>query len=56
MHNMRIRKLNSLGVTKVGHSDLIDLCDENFKVLRKNLGLITQKKWVTTNLLPIYFI
>ena len=52
---MRIRKLNSLGVTKVGHSDFIDLCDENFKVLTKNLGLITQKKWVTKIRYPLFF-
>ena len=42
-----------LGVTNVGHCDLIDLCDKNFKVIRNNLGLITQKKWVANLLLPI---
>lgn len=58
MHNMHIRKLNSLGVTNVGHCDLIDLCDECFKVQAENLGLITKKmgnNFVTLMLFDLIF-
>ena len=50
VQNINIRNLNSLGFVNVGKNDLIDLCDENFKIHAVNLGLITSwtfcHKWL----------
>ena len=43
-HNVKVKHLNEListNITRFNNNDLIDLCNENFKVVAKDLGLIT---------------